>query len=221
VICAWTAALWHRYGLERCQILGIDASSPTIARSRPSSLRREAASERHDDEETVSHARPATLSAAMARTWLQIEVELEGGRDIDCQPPPGRVFLVGPSHSFAALAAAIDSAFARWDLSHLHVFELADGRRIGFADVDPDAGWLDNTALKVTRAVEPGALFRYVFDLGDDWRHRCRALPEKVDPRELYGPGPLPRLPVPVWGWGWIPDQYGRVSATEDGLDGG
>jgi hypothetical protein len=63
-------------------------------------------------------------------------------------------------------------------------------------------------------------LFRYVFDLGDDWRHRCRALPEKVDPRELY-PGPLPRLPVPVWGWGWIPDQYGRVSATEDGLDGG
>ncbi|MEJ7570306.1 MAG: hypothetical protein WKF41_18845 [Gaiellaceae bacterium] len=157
----------------------------------------------------------------MARTWLQIEVELEVGRDIDCQPPPGRVFLVGPSHSFAALAAAIDSAFARWDLSHLHVFELADGRRIGFADVDPDAGWLDNTALKVTRAVEPGALFRYVFDLGDDWRHRCRALPEKVDPRELYGPGPLPRLPVPVWGWGWIPDQYGRVSATEDGLDGG
>ncbi len=155
----------------------------------------------------------------MARTWLQIEVELEGGRDIDCTPPPGRVFLVGPSHSFADLAAAIDAAFARWDLSHLHEFELADGRRIGFADMDPGAGWLDHTALKVTGEIEPGTDFRYVFDLGDDWRHRCRASPEKVDPRELYGPGPLPKEPVPVWGWGWIPDQYGRVSSTEDELD--
>jgi predicted RNase H-like nuclease len=29
VVCAWTAALWHRYGLERCQVLGIEADSPT------------------------------------------------------------------------------------------------------------------------------------------------------------------------------------------------
>jgi hypothetical protein len=45
-------------------------------------------------------------------------------------PAPGQVFLVGPSHSFEQFAEAIDTAFARWDLSHLHTFELADGRPI-------------------------------------------------------------------------------------------
>lgn len=29
VICAWTAALWHKTGTERCQVLGITDSSPT------------------------------------------------------------------------------------------------------------------------------------------------------------------------------------------------
>lgn len=32
-ICAWTAALWHRFGEHRCQILGVDAAS--FATSRP------------------------------------------------------------------------------------------------------------------------------------------------------------------------------------------
>ena len=45
--------------------------------------------------------------------------------------------MVGPRHTFAQLAEAIDVAFARWDLSHLHVFELPNGRRVGFADADP------------------------------------------------------------------------------------
>ncbi|HET9726420.1 MAG TPA: hypothetical protein VFP28_05845 [Gemmatimonadales bacterium] len=153
----------------------------------------------------------------MARTWLQVEVELLGGRDIDCDPPPGRVFIVGPGHTFEQLAAAIDAAFARWDLSHLHVFELRDGRRIGFPDDDfeTDLGWLDHAVLKPVRELEPGDEFGYVFDLGDDWRHRCRVREEKVDPREAWGEGPLPRAPVAIWGWGWIPDQYGRASSGE------
>ena len=73
----------------------------------------------------------------MARTWLQIRVELVGGRDVSVDPPPGRILIVGPGHSFAQLAEAVDAAFARWDLSHLHQFELADGRRIGYPDPDP------------------------------------------------------------------------------------
>jgi hypothetical protein len=152
----------------------------------------------------------------MARTWLQIRVHLDGGRDIDCDPPPGRVFIVGPSHTFAQLAEAIDLAFARWDLAHLHVFVLPDGRQVGFADVDREThGWLDHEALKVAQELAPGEAFSYVFDLGDDWRHRCEVLPEKADPREEYGPGPLPRRPVAIWGWGWMPDQYGRLSLEE------
>lgn len=67
----------------------------------------------------------------MARTWLAIEVELLGGGGIDCEPLPGRVMIAGPSHTFAQLATAIDAAFARWDLSHLHEFELPDGRLVG------------------------------------------------------------------------------------------
>ena len=61
-------------------------------------------------------------------------MDLLGGRGEACEPSPGRIFLVGPSHSFEQFAEAIDAAFARWDLSHLHNFELADGRLIGYPD---------------------------------------------------------------------------------------
>jgi hypothetical protein len=147
----------------------------------------------------------------VARTWLAIEVELLGGGGIDCDPPPGRVMIVGPSHTFAQLAEAVDAAFARWDLSHLHEFELPDGRLVGYPDdsFEPDVVWHDHAKLK------PGMDFSYVFDLGDNWRHRCRVEPEKVDPLVVYGI--VPAGPVAVSGWGWIPDQYGRRS--RDGRD--
>jgi hypothetical protein len=139
-------------------------------------------------------------------------VDLLGGGGIACDPPPGRVFIVGPSHSFANFAEAIDAAFARWDLSHLHEFELADERLIGFPDdsFEPEVVWLDHAKLKVAREVKPGDEFSYVFDLGDNWRHRCVVEREKADPAQEYGE--IPERPVAIWGWGWIPDQYGRES---------
>jgi hypothetical protein len=122
--------------------------------------------------------------------------------------------LVGPAHNFAQLAEAIDLAFARWDLGHLHEFELADGRRVGIPDdEEPDLGVLDHAALKVASELPPGGEFSYAFDLGDDWRHRCTVLEEKVDPEEVYGPAPI--QPVPIFGWGTIPDQYGRTTPDE------
>jgi pRiA4b ORF-3-like protein len=144
----------------------------------------------------------------MARAWLQIKVELLGGRDIECDPPPGRIFIVGPEHTFGDLAEAIDAAFARWDLAHLHGFDLPDERRIGILHPDLEGDWLDESALKVTRELEPGEAFSYTFDFGDDWRHRCTVQPEKADPLEEYGSAPA--FPVAIWGWGSIPDQYGR-----------
>ena len=105
------------------------------------------------------------------------------------------------------LAEAVNAAFARWDLSHLHEFELADGRRIGFVDPDrfeDDEVVEDHAAVKVADAVGLGDEFGFVFDFGD-WEHRCRVLAEKADPRQEWGSGPLPKQPVVIWGWGLIP----------------
>jgi Plasmid pRiA4b ORF-3-like protein len=151
----------------------------------------------------------------MARTWLEIRVVLDGGGSVDLRHPPGRTMIVGPGHSFEQLAVAINAAFARWDLSHLHEFRLADGRRVGFPDEDfDDSKSLDHREVKVLRELDPGDEFEYVFDLGDHWRHRCSVSAEKVDPVVVYGT--WPERPVPIWGWGWIPDQYGRVSEEGD-----
>lgn len=156
----------------------------------------------------------------MARTWLRIQVDLLGGRGHRLEPTPGRVFIVGPGQTFEQFADAIDSAFARWDRSHLHEFELADGRKIGYPDDEyaPDLVWLDHAKLKVTREVKPGDEFAYVFDFGDDWQHRCLVAPSKADPVDEYGI--VPPGPVAIWGWGWIPDQYGRLAEHGDDEDG-
>ena len=50
----------------------------------------------------------------MGPTWLSVTVELLGGRSEELWPWPGRVFAVGPSHTFMDLAKAINDAFGRW-----------------------------------------------------------------------------------------------------------
>lgn len=156
----------------------------------------------------------------MARTWLSVTVELLGGRSEDLWPWPGRVFAVGPSHTFADLADAINDAFARWDRSHLSMFTLADGRMITDARTGDDlsgpiAEMLDIDEAKVARVVELGAEFQFTFDFGDDWIHRCVVGEAKVDPVDVLGG--TPRKPLPYWGWGAIPDQHGRRWADDDG----
>ena len=146
----------------------------------------------------------------MAENWLTIRVELLGGGGVSCDPPPGRVMLVGPSHTFADLADAINVAFARWDHSHLHQFDLADDTSIGLPDEDAPEEQVDGTVTKVASTVGVDDEFMYTFDFGDDWIHRC-IVEELVDPDQVYGGAPP--APVPVFGWGWIPDQYGRETA--------
>ena len=158
----------------------------------------------------------------MARTWLQVRVVLVRGLGERFSPPPGRIFIVGPSHTFAGLAEAINRSFARWDLAHLHEFELPDSRRIGFVDPEPFDGEElveDHAQVKVAGATSPGDEFTFTFDFGDRWEHRCRVLADKADPRQEWGDGPLPRQPVAIWGWGVIPDQYGRRSAADLDLE--
>lgn len=148
--------------------------------------------------------------------WISITVELIGGRGEHHWPRPGRIFAAAPDHSFADLAAAIDNGFARWDRSHLHEFELADGTRIGM----PDPEWQDDEPVEDGRSVrlarlKPGQQFVYVFDLGDDWAHLCTVGDSPVDPVQTLGS--VPDRPLPYFGWGAIPDQYGRAWSADDG----
>jgi Plasmid pRiA4b ORF-3-like protein len=146
--------------------------------------------------------------------WLSIKVELLSGRDLVLDHPAGRVMIASTGHTLAELAEAIDVAFARWDHSHLHEFKLGDGRRymLGGSDFEPDV--LDSTGVTLASLhLGLGMSFEYVFDLGDDWRHRCEVQSVDADPGEEYGTSP--DRPVPTWGWGWIPDQYGRVREDE------
>jgi Plasmid pRiA4b ORF-3-like protein len=151
----------------------------------------------------------------MAKTWIQIRVDLLGGRDIECKPQPGRIIAVGPRHSFAALSEAIDGAFARYDLGHLHGFELKGDRHIGIPDDDwPEPEWENEARLSVAKEVSAGDVFAYTFDFGDSWEHRCTVLPDKLDP--TVDLGGAPSAPLVIDGWGWIPDQYGRESYDEE-----
>ncbi|MCP2205203.1 pRiA4b ORF-3-like protein [Lentzea flava] len=154
------------------------------------------------------------------RTWLSIRVDLVGGGGRDLWPRPGRIFAAARSHTFAALATAIDDAFARWDRSHLHHFELADGRRVGRPDWEGDGEGDEEDTLLDGRTLTLGKLaageqFVYVFDLGDNWAHLCTVGPQRIDPLDELGI--QPGQPLPYWGWGDIPDQYGRRWDTDDG----
>ncbi|TAP39608.1 UPF0158 family protein [Arthrobacter sp. S39] len=160
----------------------------------------------------------------MTRTWLSVTVELLGGRGEELWPWSGRIFAVGPSHTFMDLANAINDAFARWDRSHLSMFTLADGRVITDEETGaemagsirgPVIAPIDIAIAKVTRTLEAGAEFQFTYDLGDSWMHRCVVGEVKVDPLEVLGV--RPDVPLPYWGWGSIPDQYGRRWATDDG----
>ena len=153
----------------------------------------------------------------MARTWLSVRVELvEGGGRASIWPRPGRVFVAARSHTFAALATAIDDAFARWDRAHLHEYDLPDGTRIGYPDPDDDTDLasLDSRAVSLSR-LQLGAQFVYTFDLGDCWTHLCTVAPARIDPIDQLGI--VPDRPVPCWGWGQMPDQYGRGFDGDDG----
>ena len=160
----------------------------------------------------------------MARTWLSVQVEMLGGRGEEFWPAPGRIFAVGPSHTFMDLASAISTAFARWDHSHLDEFTLRNGSLITYqnhgieaagAPFGPLLRVLDIHKSKVMRTVALGEEFKLIHDLGDEWLHRCTVGSKKIDPLDTLGI--IPEKPLPYWGWGSMPDQYGRVWAEDDG----
>ncbi len=98
---------------------------------------------------------------------------------------PGATSIAARTHTFEQLAEAIDDAFGRWDLAHLHEFTLTDGTAIGI----PDAEWDDDRVVLDSRRTKLSRLaldekFAYVFDFGDYWAHLCTVGPERADPVE-------------------------------------
>ena len=152
----------------------------------------------------------------MANTWFSITVELVEGRDLSFWPRPGRIFAASPAHTFGDLSRAIDPAFARWDLSHLHEFRMANETSIGEIDprLDQDEDLVDEEATKL-KILSPGDRFLYVYDLGDGCHHLCTVAKEKIDPVQTLGIAPTE--PMAYWGWGEMPDQYGRRWSGDDG----
>ena len=150
------------------------------------------------------------------RNWLSIRVELIQGGGRTLWPRPGRVFAAGRSHTFLQLGDAIDTAFARWDRSHLSLFELADATDVcgPIEWDDPPDGSVFAGATRLSR-LNAGEQFIYTFDMGDDWTHLCTVAQQRIDPLEALGI--IPAGPLPYWGWGEIPDQYGRRSESGDG----
>jgi hypothetical protein len=84
---------------------------------------------------------------------------------------------------------------------------MPDGGEFDPSVRDSDDVSLGSLGLKAMDA------FEYVFDLGDDWSHRCTVQETNIDPIEAYGE--VPPSPVVIWGWGTIPDQYGRLSSED------
>lgn len=167
----------------------------------------------------ASGGAPSRPRRAIRWSILRVILVSKGGEEL--VDPPGRDVLVSSAHTFAELASAIDRAFARWDLSHLHEFRLLDGRRIimmdgadEFEEIDP-ARQLDEIGHTLSSVgLRVGDTFVYVFDFGDDWEHGCTVLRADVDPEEEAGI--VPSEILPIFGWGTIPDQYGRLSLNDD-----
>ncbi|MGH8903595.1 MAG: IS1096 element passenger TnpR family protein [Egibacteraceae bacterium] len=138
--------------------------------------------------------------------WMTIRVVLTGREDVRLVQPPGRVLLVHADHSFADLGDAIDTAFARWDLTPLHEFGV-EGRRLAAEPEEADVEDSDEVTVGEV-GLRPGSRFTYLFDLAARWMHDCTVEEVGVDPYELTGEEP--DLPAAVLGWGTIPDQHGR-----------
>jgi len=147
--------------------------------------------------------------------WFAIKVVLTSGLGFHPDQPPGRRMLVSPDHTLAEFAEAIDVAFARWDHSHLHLFDFGDVGSFMLGGDDENEDVPDSSATRLRSIkLQPGNSFTYIYDLGDEWRHDCEVEASDVDPEEAYGRAP--EKPVPLWGWGTIPDQYGRLTDGGD-----
>jgi hypothetical protein len=154
----------------------------------------------------------------MPRTWLSVRVDLVSGRGEDLWPRPGRLFAAARAMTFGQFAAAIDDAFGRWDLAHLHTVELTDGTLlIGPGDNwdDPPQAVRSSAATGRSCPAWPWASSSPTPSTSATTGPICArsAISSSIRTRRSGGAGPAGG----VLGWGSLPDQYGRRFDEDDG----
>lgn len=115
---------------------------------------------------------------------LQLRIEL-----LDIEPLIWRRIVVPDSLTLLELHAIIQGAMG-WRDSHLHQFEIG-GRRFEVPEDDQlelEEGSEDERRHKLKKALEKTAEFLYVYDFGDDWRHRITLEADVTPVPERYLP---------------------------------
>jgi hypothetical protein len=93
-------------------------------------------------------------------------------------PPVWRRVVVPSTMTLARLHKVIQEVFGWWDY-HLHEFEI-DGRRYGIDDGEDWDPPLDERRTKLRDVAPQRKPFAYLYDFGDNWRHRINV--EEVEP---------------------------------------
>ena len=96
---------------------------------------------------------------------LQLRIEL-----CDTNPMVWRRILIPEGFSLRSLQYAICDVMG-WKYMHLYCFKTND-RDYGDPEFDSDFGWLDDSKYKVGKTLEAHPEIEFVYDFGDDWRHK-------------------------------------------------
>jgi hypothetical protein len=111
---------------------------------------------------------------------VQLRIELS-----DVTPAVWRSVVVPEDITLTKLHSVIQIAMG-WAFAHMHQFYIA-GKIYGIADPDDEYSSVISQARKsLNKVLEGEAVFRYVYDFGDDWDHWItveRSLPADAYPQ--------------------------------------
>jgi hypothetical protein len=128
-------------------------------------------------------AAPSPKPRTASGTVFQLKITLQNTR-----PPIWRRVLVDGSATLDHVHEVIQAAFGWWNF-HLHEFEVG---RTRYRVPDPDDDWgeppRDERRTRLDTVASEGSTFRYTYDFGDNWTHRC--VVEKVLPASRVAPVP-------------------------------
>lgn len=116
----------------------------------------------------------------------------------EVKPTVWRVVDVPGEANLAVLHEVVQDAMG-WEHAHLHEFEVGDAR-YGIPDSDWDADMGDEASTKLVRLLGVGDIVGYIYDFGDDWRHRLVV-------ESVSAPEPGVRYPRCVAGEGACPPE--------------